>query len=103
SKSLSKFDYGPEKNIAKYNSVTPPLYNLKNIKSTNIALISALNDLLAAPLDVQFIRNELRGKLLLDHIVPDPQWNHIAFLWGLDAAKFVNFHILRILEMFRKA
>lgn len=44
SDTFQQFDYGPEINIDKYGSGTPPLIDLKNIQDVNIALFIGAQD-----------------------------------------------------------
>ena len=93
---FGKFDYGHEGNIAKYASSLPPEYFLQKITNKHIALFSALNDPIASQGNVDNIRTKLKVKLLDDYVVPFDQWNHVDFLLGLEAGKYVNGKMLDI-------
>ncbi|XP_072948601.1 lipase 1-like [Epargyreus clarus] len=55
---FARFDYGPSGNLAAYNSTTPPLYELGNVK-TKVVLLAALNDKLSQLGDVDTLRKQL--------------------------------------------
>ncbi|RWS01370.1 gastric triacylglycerol lipase-like protein [Dinothrombium tinctorium] len=101
SKKFQKFDYGGIKNRLKYGTKTPPSYNLTKIDTRYIAIFHSQNDWLADPDDVQFLRDQVKGHFLLDYKVQFPKWNHIDYIWGKEAAKYVYIMILRVLEKFK--
>lgn len=59
---IREFDYGPWKNLQLYGSIEPPKYPFENIPTYNLVLISSLNDYLAPPVNIQKLRNILKGK-----------------------------------------
>ncbi|KYM84892.1 Lipase 3 [Atta colombica] len=83
-----QFDYGREKNLLIYNATEPPDYNLTNIK-VPIGLFYADNDWLADSLDVKKLYNSLLSNIFDLYRVPLPKFNHLDFIWGKDAPKFV--------------
>ncbi|KAI1294236.1 Gastric triacylglycerol lipase [Halotydeus destructor] len=95
---FSKFDYGLIGNLKKYGKPIPPEYDVSKITNENMAFITALNDGLADPLDVQLLRERLRVKLIHDERVPYPLFNHLDFIWGKDSGKYVNQVVLDILK-----
>ncbi|RWS00483.1 gastric triacylglycerol lipase-like protein 2 [Dinothrombium tinctorium] len=100
SKKFQKFDYGCEKNLKKYGTDATPVYDLKNVDSKNIALLHSQNDFISDPEDLNFLRKEVKGKFFLDHQVNYSNWNHIDYIWGREAEKYVNIIVLEILENF---
>ncbi len=54
-----KFDYGKQQNLKVYGTEIPPAFNLSNIK-TNVHLMAGDTDLLADPIDVVRIYNEIK-------------------------------------------
>jgi hypothetical protein len=84
----------------KYNSPYPPQYRLQDITNEDIALFSSTNDKLASPAIVDFIRQNLKVKPIDDYIVPVKEWNHLDFLFALEAGKYVNARIGTILTKY---
>lgn len=95
---FKKFDYGSTKNVQVYGRPTPPPYQLGRINDTKIYLFSAVNDWLAPPEDVDFIRETIGTKLELDYVVPDAQFNHNDFLFSINAGKLVNRKVYEVLK-----
>ena len=57
-----------------------------------VALYWAQNDLLADPTDVKALLPLLPNKLYNNYI---KNWDHLDFIWGMDAAKIVYDDIIR--------
>lgn len=97
---FAKFDHGsPKKNLDVYGSPDPPEYDLTKITNQYIALYYSINDWVSSPEDVHDLKEKMiNAKLIEDHVIPDPKWNHLDFLWGRDANKFVNQGVLRLLD-----
>lgn len=95
SKQFQMFNYGSIKdNMIHYNQTTPPLYDITQVKLP-VALFSATNDWLADPADVQFIRKNLPN-IVYDQVIDD--WDHLDFLWALDATQIIYYNILNLLK-----
>ncbi|XP_016284124.2 lipase member K-like isoform X3 [Monodelphis domestica] len=76
------YDWGnPAKNMAHYNQVTPPLYDLGAIKVQTV-IWNGGQDLFAAPKEVEKLLPKLPKLLYYRKI---PYYNHIDFLLGIDA------------------
>ena len=60
-----------------------------------VALYWAENDWLADPTDVKALLQLLPNKL---YVHPIKNWDHLDFIWGMDAAKKVYDHIIRNIE-----
>ncbi|XP_074595035.1 lysosomal acid lipase/cholesteryl ester hydrolase-like [Brevipalpus obovatus] len=98
---FAKFDYGFFKNEKIYGSLKPPLYPIEKIMNPHIVLMHSSNDALADPSDVNWLKSQLKVPLMGDHLIPIPSWNHIDFLWGRDAGKYVHSLVLDHLKNFR--
>lgn len=70
---------------------TPPLYNATAM-TVPVALYWAQNDWLADPTDVRALLPLLPNKLYDKYI---PKWDHMDFLWGLDAPRVVYYDIIK--------
>lgn len=79
---FQQFDYGLIRNLKHYNQSTPPDYNLTAISSA-IYLYHGDADELASTQDVADLALKLTN-LKKDYRVPDPLFNHMDFLWGLN-------------------
>ncbi|XP_015605711.1 lipase 3 isoform X2 [Cephus cinctus] len=95
-----QYDYGTEKNKELYNSTNPPEYILSNI-DVPIAFYYADNDWLASSVDVDRLYKELPKKLG-KYKVDFPKFNHLDFLWGIDAPKLVYERLLSSMKKYNK-
>lgn len=75
------------------------LYNLGNIVSKDIALISGSKDELADADDVNTLRRSLRVPLLVDQAIEG--WGHLDLIWGRDVPTKVMPVIRNVLERYR--
>ncbi|XP_042888749.1 gastric triacylglycerol lipase-like [Penaeus japonicus] len=92
---FQKYDYGEEMNLQRYNSRSPPMYDLSKV-TVPVALFSSNNDWLAAPEDVERLALELPN-VVYHKIVEDPMFTHLDFVWAKDADELVYKDVLRIL------
>lgn len=97
---FGQYDYGSAKNLEIYHSVSPPEYNLSKIR-VPIALHYADNDWLSSVTDVERLYQGLPSKLGKFR-VNFPKFNHLDFLWGIDAPKLVYKTILTLMEKYRQ-
>ncbi|KAI4495300.1 hypothetical protein M0804_001501 [Polistes exclamans] len=93
---FQQFDYGLEQNLKIYNSVEPPNYDTSKI-SVPIILYYANNDWCASVKDVQRLSSELNNVIDL-YKIPYTQFNHVDFLWAIQAPKLVYSKILRAMK-----
>ncbi|XP_075698771.1 lysosomal acid lipase/cholesteryl ester hydrolase-like [Rhinoderma darwinii] len=91
---LQAFDWGYEGNMKHYNQSTPPLYNVTNM-NVPTALWSGGHDWLADQLDIASLLPKLRNLVYHKQI---PKWEHLDFIWGLDAPQCMYNKILELLE-----
>ncbi|NXD13452.1 LICH hydrolase, partial [Nothocercus nigrocapillus] len=89
------YDYGTKENMKKYNQSTPPAYEIEKI-STPIALWSGGRDKFADPKDMARLLPRIKKLIYYDNF---PDWGHLDFIWGLDAAKKMYW---KITELIRK-
>lgn len=88
SSKFQMFDYGSaEKNRQHYGTDTPPQYNASAI-TVPLALYWGGNDWLADPDDVKLLMQKLDDKTLW-YNKTIKAWQHLDFIWGLDAAPLV--------------
>ncbi|XP_073432020.1 lipase member M-like isoform X3 [Dendrobates tinctorius] len=93
---LQAFDWGPEGNMKHYNQSTPPLYDVTNM-NVPTAIWSGGNDWLSDKLDVELLISKIHNLVFFKEI---RKWQHLDFIWGLDAPQKVYKKILKLLEEF---
>ncbi|XP_056153129.1 gastric triacylglycerol lipase [Lampris incognitus] len=95
---LMAYDYGSAAgNMAHYNQSTPPLYNVKDMKVPT-ALFSGGQDTLADPKDVAILLTQVSNLVFHKHV---EHWEHLDFIWGLDAPQEMFPDVLKLLEKHR--
>lgn len=78
---FNQFDYGPNENMIRYKTKTPPDYNLTRITAP-MYLFYSVGDWLADVRDTKRLKKELpnvKGYVKMD----DPEWTHVDFVAGL--------------------
>ncbi|XP_058044312.1 lysosomal acid lipase/cholesteryl ester hydrolase-like isoform X1 [Ahaetulla prasina] len=97
-KVFQAYDYGTkEKNMQKYNQMTPPVYKIEDIKIP-VALWSGGNDLLVNIKDLQALIARLSNVIHHQHV---PEWQHLDFIWGLDAPEVMYKRIIEIMKRYQ--
>ncbi|XP_034994244.1 lysosomal acid lipase/cholesteryl ester hydrolase-like [Zootoca vivipara] len=91
---LQAYDYGLFDNLARYNKVQPPEYNIRDMNVTTIVW-SGGNDWLSGPEDVDVLIPKIKNLLYHKSI---PEWNHLDFVYGLDAADRMYYKIIENLK-----
>ncbi|KAG7507189.1 lysosomal acid lipase/cholesteryl ester hydrolase [Solea senegalensis] len=91
---LMAFDFGRSGNMKHYNQSTPPEYHIKNMKVPT-ALFSGGQDTLADPKDVDVLRTQVPQLVFHKRI---EHWEHLDFIWGLDAPEQMFPDILQLLQ-----
>ncbi|XP_029143120.1 lysosomal acid lipase/cholesteryl ester hydrolase-like [Protobothrops mucrosquamatus] len=96
-KGFQAYDYGTkEKNMEKYNQMTPPVYKIEDIKIP-IALWSGGNDLFVNIRDVEALIARLSNVIYHQHV---PEWQHLDYIWGLDAIEIMYMRIIEIMKSY---
>ncbi|XP_051769975.1 gastric triacylglycerol lipase [Ctenopharyngodon idella] len=94
SSKLMAYDYGKAGNMAHYNQSTPPLYNVKDM-TVPTALWSGGQDTLADPQDVALLLTQI-PKLKYHRNIE--HWEHLDFIWGLDAPQEMYSKMIEIMR-----
>ncbi|KAI5632672.1 alpha/beta-hydrolase lipase region domain-containing protein [Phthorimaea operculella] len=95
---FQRYDYGRKKNMQRYGSPIPPEYDLSKVTSS-VVLISASNDQLSTPQDVEILVSKLPN-LVENYLVPNPYWSHNDQIFGNEAPKLVFAKIVQYLNSF---
>ncbi|XP_077057331.1 gastric triacylglycerol lipase [Siphateles boraxobius] len=94
SSKLMAYDYGKAGNMAHYNQSTPPLYNVRDM-TVPTALWSGGQDTLADPQDVAVLLTQI-PKLMYHRNIE--HWEHLDFIWGLDAPQEMYGKMIEIMR-----
>ncbi|KAI1298180.1 Lipase 1 [Halotydeus destructor] len=97
-KPFSKFDYGKEKNLEKYGSEEPPLYDVGKITNKHLCFMYSSNDWALDLKDVQFTKDSLNVQLFDDFLVPDPNWTHYDFMTEPRLGEIINARIVNLMK-----
>ncbi|KAJ8675728.1 hypothetical protein QAD02_011514 [Eretmocerus hayati] len=92
------FNYGPQENLRLYNSRVPPKYDLSKIQ-VPIGLFYGDNDFISVPKNVARLYEEIPnkiGSIRVEHA----HFNHIDFLWGIDAPKLVYRRLIELIDRY---
>ncbi|XP_075153183.1 lipase 3-like [Haematobia irritans] len=92
-----QYDYGWIRNHWRYGTINPPEYNLENVHS-KVALHYSLNDWLSTPQDVDKLRRKLPNVVGKFQVV-NPKFNHLDFVWGMDAQEVLYNKVMALMEM----
>lgn len=92
-----QFDFGYIQNLIHYRRLSPPDYNLNNVISP-MALYYAEDDWLAPVKDVKRLI-DLLPNVFHTYLVPHKKFNHVDFIWGIDAPKLLYAEIFKIMNL----
>jgi len=94
----SMYDYGTAGNNLHYGQPTPPKYDPSKIPQVPIALFTGSLDILADPTDVQILYNLIKQRVVFQNNQPD--YSHMAFTWGQNAAKDIYPSVVNLLKQY---
>nr|VZI33978.1 unnamed protein product [Spirometra erinaceieuropaei] len=93
------FDFGAEENMRHYNQPVPPVYGVSNF-DIPMKLYWGGDDWLSAPEDVRRLLAELPKRPYIRDMYL-PHYNHLEFVWGMDAARLIYSDILDFFREFQ--
>ncbi|KAH0623587.1 hypothetical protein JD844_006504 [Phrynosoma platyrhinos] len=97
SKLFRAYDYGSaEKNKKKYNQTVPSIYKIEDIKIP-IAFWTGGHDFFVDSRDVAMLSSRISNIIYEKHI---PEWQHLDFIWGLDAPEKMYMDIIEIMKTY---
>ncbi|XP_058789295.1 lysosomal acid lipase/cholesteryl ester hydrolase-like [Phymastichus coffea] len=99
SKQFRHYDHGIKINNQRYKNPIPPEYDFRKIQ-VPITLFWGQNDFLAQPKDVKRLYDQLPKKVAI-YKINDPEFNHLDFLWGIDAPKLVYSRLIALMDEYR--
>lgn len=97
-KEFRRYDHGWMTNLRVYGNMRPPKYDLGNIKAP-VFLHYTYNDPLSQVEDVDRLHNELGASTKM--LVPLPLFNHLDFIWGIDAKELLFDGVIKIMRSIR--
>ncbi|XP_025996194.1 lipase 3 [Solenopsis invicta] len=92
------YDYGIAENYKRYKQEMPPRYDLKKVTAP-IILFSAENDMLVPEKNILELSKHLPNVLLTEK-VPYKFFNHLDFMWAIDAKSLVYDRMLELIQKF---
>lgn len=90
-----QYDFGAL-NIIHHGSLTPPSYNLGNVRAP-VSLYYSLNDWLAEPVDIDTLWRRL-GNPVHKILIADSRFNHFDYVWAIDQKMLVYDRIVSIMR-----
>ncbi|XP_024883675.1 lipase 3-like isoform X1 [Temnothorax curvispinosus] len=97
-KDFRNYDYGIAENYKRYKQKTPPSYDLKKITAP-IILFYSTNDVVILEENVLELGKRLPNVLLTEE-VPFKLFNHVDYLWAIDAKILLYDRVLELLQKF---
>ncbi|XP_036427648.1 lysosomal acid lipase/cholesteryl ester hydrolase-like [Colossoma macropomum] len=91
---LMAYNYGAIGNMVHYKQLTPPQYNVKDMKVPT-ALWSGGQDILANPRDIAMLLTQIPN-LVHHHRIE--HWGHLDFIWGLDAPYMMYNELIKLMR-----
>ncbi|KPJ14361.1 Lipase 1 [Papilio machaon] len=96
-KSFSQYDYGPIRNIAVYNTIVPPSYDLGKVKM-RVGLFVGRNDRLSSIRDTELLRDQLPN--VEYHLLEYKKLNHLDHVWGRNMYQYLFPYIFSVLKKY---
>jgi lysosomal acid lipase/cholesteryl ester hydrolase len=94
-------DYGRATNEQKYHQATPPAYRLDQMTGPPTAIFAGSNDALADPQDVEILLSQIPAATVVNTTYV-AGYNHMDFVWGLDAHTRVYPSIIQLIAQHKR-
>ena len=98
SKTFAHFDFGTEGNVGHYGQEMPPEFRVDAL-TIPVASYWSQNDWLAQPQDVLRYLTDLPQSYSV-YEVPLDLWNHLDYLWGIDAKTLLYPEVIKNMDEF---
>ncbi|KAI8435542.1 hypothetical protein MSG28_003838 [Choristoneura fumiferana] len=95
SKRFQQFDYGSN-NQRVYGSELPPEYDLSKV-TLPMTMFWAKNDFLSSETAVNMLKEKLPASTDM-YLIPYPEFNHLDYLWAIDAPTLLNEKLIEKLD-----
>ncbi|XP_015784270.1 lysosomal acid lipase/cholesteryl ester hydrolase [Tetranychus urticae] len=100
-KNFAKFDFGKTKNLIKYNSTSPPLYDLGKVVTNDLYLVHSIGDHSADPADITLLKSLLTSvPTIYDHVIQEKTFDHLDYFMSKNIGTLVNGPIARMLDKY---
>ncbi|XP_066475150.1 lipase member M-like [Tiliqua scincoides] len=96
SKQFKYFDYG-FKNKEVYNKTVPPFYKIEDM-IVPTAVWYGGNDILTPKKDIELLLPRITHLVFQKYV---PSWDHLYFMWGLDAPKLLYRDVLCLMQQYK--
>ncbi|XP_058456628.1 lipase 3-like [Malaya genurostris] len=96
SRIFRRYDHGIAINNIRYGQPTPPRYDFSNVQAPTF-LYHSTNDWLAAPEDVELLRQELPN-VHKTYLVRMREFNHMDFVWAINVRSLLYDELLADLQ-----
>jgi len=93
-----KWDFGKNKNLEVYGVDPPPQYDLSKVTAP-VAIYWGQNDWLVQEPDVYRFANAMPNLVKIQRVNHD-KWNHVDFVWGIDADTLLYNPIMEFMKRF---
>lgn len=97
------YDHGSSENQRRYGQISPPDYPVQRITNKHIIWFTSDNDWLSMKPDRELLKKRLSVPLYeeIDVSKAYSRWNHIDYIWAMQAGKHVYAKVLDIMNKFQ--
>ncbi|XP_016840181.1 gastric triacylglycerol lipase [Nasonia vitripennis] len=96
---FQKYDFNTRwytSNMGKYYQTTPPQYDVSSINAAHI-IIYSLADVFVKVEDAKYLKDNMKNVIAFEEVA-DKNFNHVDFIWSVEAKKLVYEPLLKIMS-----